>query len=141
MSSLSFFILYHIITNRESPPLPKNGRRGNQIYVRYDSWFMNSSHSYHIISNTELPPSPKHGCQGNKIYVRYHYFFMSYVRLYFCAACETWQTHTQVGIRGTTANSRKRKFVLSSHPGPFAVVASSRKRQTKVGSLACFDSL
>ena len=44
-----------------------------------------------------------------------------------------------VGISGTTAKSRKLKFVPSSHPGPFAVVASSRKRQTKVGSLACFD--
>ena len=42
---------------------------------------------------------------------------------------------------GTTAKSCKRKFVPSSHPGPFAVVASSRKRQTKVGTLACFDFL
>ena len=31
------------------------------------------------------------------------------------------------------------KFVPSLHPGPFAVVASSRKSQTKVGTLACFD--
>ena len=30
-----------------------------------------------------------------------------------------------------SAKSRKRKFVPSSHPGPFAEVASSRKRQTK----------
>ena len=45
----------------------------------------------------------------------------------------------RVGISGTTAESRKRKCVPSSHPGPFAVVASSRKRQTKVGTLACFD--
>ena len=48
---------------------------------------------------------------------------------------------TRVGISGTTAKSRKRKFVPSSHPGPFAVVASSRQRQTKVGTLACFDYL
>ena len=48
---------------------------------------------------------------------------------------------TQVGISGTTAKSRKRKFVPSSHPGPFALVALSRKSQTKVGTLACFDFL
>ena len=46
---------------------------------------------------------------------------------------------SQVGISGTTAKLRKRKFVPSSHLGPFAVVASSRKSQTKVGTLACFD--
>ena len=50
-------------------------------------------------------------------------------------------TDTQVGISGTTAKSRIRKSVPSSHPGPFVVVASSRKRQTKVGTLACFDFL
>ena len=44
-----------------------------------------------------------------------------------------------MGISGTTAKSRKRKFVPSTHPGPFAVVALSQKRQTKVGTLACFD--
>ena len=44
-----------------------------------------------------------------------------------------------VGNSGTTAKSRKRKLVPSSHPGPFAVVASAWKRQTKVGTLACFD--
>ena len=49
--------------------------------------------------------------------------------------------NARVGISGTTAKSRKRKFVPPSHPGLFAVVASSRKRQTKVGSLACFDFL
>ena len=48
---------------------------------------------------------------------------------------------SRVGISGTTAKSRKRKFVPSSHPGPFAVVASSRKSQTMVGTLACFDFL
>ena len=47
----------------------------------------------------------------------------------------------RVGISGTTAKSRQRKFVPSSHPGPFAVVATSRKSQTKVGTLACFDLL
>ena len=46
-----------------------------------------------------------------------------------------------VGISGTTAKSRQRKFVPSSHPGPFAVVATSRKSQTKVGTLAWFDLL
>ena len=40
-----------------------------------------------------------------------------------------------------TAKSRKRKFVPSSHPGPLAVVALSRKSQAKVGTLACFDFL
>ena len=44
-----------------------------------------------------------------------------------------------MGISGTTTKSRKRKFVPSSHPGPFAVVASSRKSQIKVGTLAYFD--
>ena len=44
-----------------------------------------------------------------------------------------------VGISGTTAKSHKRKFVPSSYLGPFAVAASSRKSQTKVGTLACFD--
>ena len=48
---------------------------------------------------------------------------------------------SRVGISGTTAKSRQRKIVPSSHPGPFAVVASSRKRQTKVGTLACFGFL
>ena len=48
---------------------------------------------------------------------------------------------TRVGISGTTAKSRQRKFVPLSHPGPFAVVATSRKSQTKVGTLACFDLL
>ena len=37
--------------------------------------------------------------------------------------------------------SRKRKFVPSSHAGPFAVVASSQKSQTKVGTFACFSFL
>ena len=46
-----------------------------------------------------------------------------------------------MGISGTTAKLRKCKFVPSSHPGPFAVVASSRKSQTKVGTLACFSFL
>ena len=46
---------------------------------------------------------------------------------------------TRVGISGTTAKSRQRKFVPSSHLGPFALVASSHKSQTKVGTLACFD--
>ena len=48
---------------------------------------------------------------------------------------------TWVGISGTTAKSCKRKFVPSSHPGPFVVMASSRKSQTKAGTLACFDFL
>ena len=48
---------------------------------------------------------------------------------------------SRVGISGTTAKSRQRKFVPSSHPGPFALVASSHKSQTKVGTLACFDLL
>ena len=48
---------------------------------------------------------------------------------------------TRVGISGTTAKSRQRKFVPSSHPGSFALVASSHKSQTKVGILACFDFL
>ena len=48
---------------------------------------------------------------------------------------------SRVVISGTTVKSRKRKCVPSSHPGPFAVVASSRKSQTKVGTLACFDIL
>ena len=46
-----------------------------------------------------------------------------------------------VGISGTTAKSRKRKFVHSSHPGPFALVTSPGKSKTKVGTLACFDFL
>ena len=50
-------------------------------------------------------------------------------------------TIARVGISGTTAKSRQRKFVPSSHPGPFALVASSRKSQTNVGTLACFDLL
>ena len=48
-------------------------------------------------------------------------------------------TEARVGISGTTAKSRQRKFVPSSHPGPLAIVATSRKSQTKVGTLACFD--
>ena len=49
--------------------------------------------------------------------------------------------YTRVGISRTTAKSRQRKFVPSSYPGPFALVAPSRKSQTKVGTLACFDFL
>ena len=48
---------------------------------------------------------------------------------------------TRVGISRTTAKSRQRKFVPSSHPGPFAVVKTSLKSQTKVGTLTCFDLL
>ena len=44
-----------------------------------------------------------------------------------------------VGISRTTA--KWRKLVSSSHPAPFAVVASSGKSQTKVGTLACFSFL
>ena len=51
------------------------------------------------------------------------------------------QMLTRVGISGTTAKSRKRKFVPSSHPGPFGDVASSRKSQTKVDTVACFSIL
>ena len=47
----------------------------------------------------------------------------------------------RVGISQTTAKSRQRKFVPSSHPGPFVVVATSHKNQAKVGTLACFDFL
>ena len=47
----------------------------------------------------------------------------------------------QVGISRTTAKSRKRKFVPSSHPGCYALVASSQKSKTKVDTLACFDFL
>ena len=55
-----------------------------------------------------------------------------------CGPC--WPT-SRVGISGTTVKSHKRKFVPSSHPGPFALVASLRKSQTKVGTLTCFDFL
>ena len=50
-------------------------------------------------------------------------------------------TYARVGISGTTAKSRQRKFVPSSHTGPFALVASPGKSKTKVGTLACFDFL
>ena len=50
-------------------------------------------------------------------------------------------SYARVGISRATAKSRQRKFVPSSHPGPFALVASSHKSQTKVGTLACFDFL
>ena len=46
---------------------------------------------------------------------------------------------SRVGISGTTAKLRQRNFVPSAHPGPLAVVATSRESQTKVGTLACFD--
>ena len=46
-----------------------------------------------------------------------------------------------MGISGTTAKSRKRKYVPSSHPGRFGLVASSQKSKTKAGTLACFDFL
>ena len=51
------------------------------------------------------------------------------------------EDETRVGFSGTTAKSRKRNFVPSSHPGRFALVASSQKSKTKVGTLACFDFL
>ena len=37
---------------------------------------------------------------------------------------------SRVGISGTTAKWRKRKFVPLSHPESFAVVASSQESQT-----------
>ena len=40
-----------------------------------------------------------------------------------------------MGISGTTAKSRQRKSVPSSHTGPFALVASSHQSQTKIGRL------
>ena len=55
-----------------------------------------------------------------------------------CLVSDT-EIYTRVGISGTTAKSRQRKFVPSSHTGPLALVASSHKSQTKVGTLACFD--
>ena len=45
---------------------------------------------------------------------------------------EHYTVYTRVGISGTTAKSRQRKFVPSSHTGPLAVVVSSRRSQTKV---------
>ena len=48
---------------------------------------------------------------------------------------------SRVGISGATAKSRQRNFVPSSHPGPFAVVATSQKSKTKIGTFACFDLL
>ena len=36
-----------------------------------------------------------------------------------------------MGISGTTAKSRRRKLVPSSHPGPFAVVATSLKAKQR----------
>ena len=48
---------------------------------------------------------------------------------------------SRVGISGTTAKSRQRKFVPSSDTGPVALVASPGKSKTKVGILACFDFL
>ena len=61
--------------------------------------------------------------------------------MYMLVCMCTYFTISRVVISGATAKSCTRKFVPSSHPGPFAVVASSQKRQTKVGTLACFDFL
>ena len=47
----------------------------------------------------------------------------------------------RVGISGTTAKLRQRKFVPSSHPGPFALVASRHGKAKTLGTLACFDFL
>ena len=55
--------------------------------------------------------------------------------------CYALVTKARVGISGTTAKSRQRKFVPSSHTGPVALVASPGKSKTKVGTLACFDFL
>ena len=54
---------------------------------------------------------------------------------------EVGMTMSRVGISGTTAKSRQRKFVPSSHTGQVALVASPGKSKTKVGTLACFDFL
>ena len=71
--------------------------------------------------------------------------FLFATMFYHCTPCDHVLddviTRSRVGISGTTAKSRQRKFVPSSHPGPFALVASSHKIQTKVGTLACFDFL
>ena len=69
-------------------------------------------------------------------YTMDHPDFIAYSFMEKSIGLKTW-----VGINGTTAKSRKRKFVPSSQPGPFVVVALSRKSQTKVGTLACFDFL
>ena len=70
-------------------------------------------------------------------------YFISYVAMgyAFCNVARHNLHISRVGISGTTAKSRQRKFVPSSHPGPFALVASSHKSQTKVGTLAFFDFL
>ena len=49
--------------------------------------------------------------------------------------------YPRVGISGTTAKSRKRKFVPSSHPGPFAVVWLFRDDATTVKGPCCFNLL
>ena len=66
----------------------------------------------------------------------YNILFLLFSKRYVLLFC-----FPRVGISGTTAKSRQRKFVPSSDPGPFALVATSRKGQTKVGTLACFDLL
>ena len=43
--------------------------------------------------------------------------------------------------QGWASAALPRNRVNVNHPGPFVVVASSWKRQTKVGTLACFDFL
>ena len=43
----------------------------------------------------------------------------------------TCATFARVGISGTSAKSRKRKFVPSTYPEPFAIVALSRKKTNK----------
>ena len=49
--------------------------------------------------------------------------------------CMTEVSSSRVGISGTTANLRQRKFVPSSHPGPLAVVGLAEK-QVKKGRFA-----
>ena len=68
-------------------------------------------------------------------------FDWTYVNLEIKVGIRNKRTISRVGISGTTAKSRQRKFVPSSHTGPVALVASSRKSQTKVGTLACFEFL
>ena len=48
-------------------------------------------------------------------------------------------TINMVGHQWNYREITLQKFVPLSNQGPIAVVASSRKIQTKVGTLACFD--
>ena len=124
----------------------KSGHVAYQIKLEEVSTYMQGN-----TLNLHTPLTSRFGLKGQILKLcRFKYINIFFIKLSTKIYIDNWDlcfviymflSNTRVGISGTTAKSRQRKFVPSSHPGSFAVVATSRKGQTTVGTLACFDLL